>query len=149
MLRLLSTLILTFLLSAPVYAADWDQGYNGDGTIKACKTLSHGTPMCAFNPTVSEASSILAVHQCENFDVIFNSDLLAATHDTVVDIYSCANPTADANNCEIIEATTLDGDPAVAGFYILGAAAIWIYADVTVTAADTPRVLVNCHAVDH
>lgn len=137
MLRLLKLLPLFFLLGA-----DWSGNYIQQ---KDCYFGSSSGGRCYFSPTVSEATSILDVGVCENFDVVFNSDLLSTTHDTTIQIFSCAHPTADTNNCELLNDMTLDGDPKVGDFEILGAAAIWIFADATVSGGDTPRLIISCH----
>lgn len=137
MLRLLKLLPLFFLLGA-----DWTENTNDE---VSCTTMDASPGVCYFRPTTTEDTSILAVNQCENFDLIYNADTLTTDHDSTMIIYSCAIEVASIQTCEPINGMILDGDPDVGDFEILGAAAIWIYASATVSASDTPVLTINCH----
>lgn len=141
MLRLLSILLLLPIL---IGADSWDTNPFQHGEDQ-CNALSFSPKSCYLNATVTGASDILVVDRCENFDVVYNSDTLTSDHDTTSIIYSCVEKAADTNKCEPINNNNLDGDPAVGGFEILGAAASWIFVQTTLSAGDTPRVIVTCH----
>lgn len=140
MLRLLKLLpFLIFLIGAD----SWNTNSSGAGDF--CPGVSYSPKTCYLNPTVSGSSTALHTGRCENFDVVFNSDTLTTDNDTTIIVYSCVDKNPAIESCEAINNNNLDGDPAVGGFEILGAAAIYIYVETILSAGDTPRVAVNCH----
>lgn len=147
----LASSILVALWATPSFAQEWRRC--GD----THKSDTDSAPVTGVEPDASVCydfdddtdSELLAVGQCENFDIIFNPDFTGSDTDAEVAIRSCVTRAANTNACWIIENDTLDGDPTDADAdpeAIYGAAAVWIYVDVTTTAGgDDARVLVHCN----
>ncbi len=142
MLRLSIVFLLTLLWSLPAGAGtvSWKHCTSGD----AQGTVAVRQSVCADPVTGSQDTVILHVGGCENFDVIYNADDTGTETTMKVKVMNCVNPTADTNNCNVIQNIELTGATDKEALY--GAAGEWIYIQGDVDpVSTTPRVLVHCN----
>lgn len=139
------TLLMVVGLLWPSTALAWEKSCNG--TDKTTLQLSPGEYAC-WNPLSDTVSGYMAVFDCENIDIAFNSDIDDTTSDTTVQVWECFDyaETASTSNCNIAQNLTLDGVTATGTANIFGHSAVWIVADVAVfSAGDEPRLIIKCN----
>jgi len=102
--------------------------------------------ICFADFDADEQTPILDMRKCENFSVHFQSDTLAdGTFDTTIQIFWNVSGTVDANASEVINNTTLTGNPATGLDVLAGYDAPWIYGDIAAYGAgDNARIAVQC-----
>ena len=145
MKRLLVISLLAGLLW-PSAASAWEKSCSG--TDITTMALSPGDYACWTFTSTGDVSGYLSVHQCENIDIVFNSDLAATTSDSTVQIWNCFDypATASTSNCNIAENLTLDGVTSTGLDAIFGYAAVWIVADaIGYGATDDQELIIKCN----
>jgi hypothetical protein len=141
--------ILLLLVPSTAWATDWGScataawitTYGAD-VIDPAK-VKPGSSIC-YDLTNGLDSKILDVGLCDNFDVIYEPDMVGAGVAISVVIRNCIDSTAAAITCGAVAGVTLSGTPPNTEIY--GAAGQWIYVDGDGTIGlETPRVLVHCN----
>lgn len=143
---LLVELVALLLFAVPAGAASW---------LKSCAAgavttgLQLGSFACNIPTSATDDSGILSVGACENIDIFFydDTDGDGTLGDAEAIMRNCPSASADAQGCWAIENVTLDGDAATGTEAIYGAAAVWIYLDVTAyaTTAEPVAAIVRCN----
>lgn len=145
------------LLASPAVAADWLKFGSTTQVVTGLDSRT-GTMWASTSPAADENSPMLNVSQCENIDIFFFEDMDdGGASKNEMKVYSCGaavdgsgvGPTNAGFNpagvCWVIENVTLDGDESTNTEAIYGAAAVWIYADVSTWVAVTPLLIVHCN----
>jgi hypothetical protein len=138
---LLTILIgISVLVACSARAASWESCTSGNPMTRVDPKGS----ICVDFTTSDLTTDILAVSQCENFDVLYSPDIGGTDTSTSVIVYNCLSTTLNTNNCKAIGGITLSGTSPSTEIY--GAAGAWIYAVATgAGAGDEPRLLIHCN----
>jgi hypothetical protein len=131
------------LLAAPAAAQSvWT--LKPGGTTANCSFAS-AYSTCFTVLDADESSAVLDTRMCENYSVHFNSDTLAETFATTVNVRCSLSPTASDNTSTIVNNATLTGDPSTGLDVLAGYDCPWIYLDVAAHSAnDVARASVQC-----
>ena len=138
----LLALILALLVSAPAWADTvWDIT---PGTEKGTCEFFRGVDVCFADFDTTEASAMINTSICENWSARWISNIAAPSYDNHITIRASVSPTVSVNTSEIVNNTTLTGDPSTDLDILAGYDAPWVYAVVTTHAGGTGRLSLQC-----
>jgi hypothetical protein len=102
--------------------------------------------ICFTDFDADTTTPILDMRKCENYTVHFQSDTKAdGTFDTTAQVYWNVSGTVSADTSEVVDNTTLTGDPSTGYDVLAGYDAPWIWIDITAFGAtDQARAAVQC-----
>jgi len=140
MIRLV--LALVFLLPAAALAdTTWDIT---PGSGKGNCDFYRGIDVCFADFDEAEATPVLNTSVCENWSAHWLSNIADQSHDNEITVRWSLSTTASVNTSEIVNNTTLTGDPSTGLDVLAGYDAPWIYAVVTTHTSGTGRLAVQC-----
>jgi len=132
--------LLALLVAMPAGAFGWKDC----GNTTRSKSMHPRSQVCGLPTNTDLTSDLLGIEGCENVDVFFNSDTLAASAASTCSVYNCTIPTANTNACNLVGAVTMTGVYPLNEFQGLGGS--WLYAVCTHPGGgEVPVLQITCN----